>query len=436
MNRAVAGVGVLLGAAGLSATVSLAALLPPVAALAAAGAVVLLVVFLIWPWAVLPVGILGGTVAGGLVGRGDVASYVLAHLLVLAVGAAALVIRSALGVGRPGRRTAADRGMLVMVGLTVAGAGYGLAVGNLPTEVLVAAYQIAILPTYFFLATHTLTSTRRMVAAGLLYVGVVTVLTAISMTVPGRHGGLLTLLAIPTLIWFAGRATGWRRTVAVLVAAFLAVDVVLASYRGIWLAAGVTLLVMLGLGGRAVRTGTATTVAVGGVAAALLALQPGVRVRAQEVAVGLQQSAGYRAAESTVGLDVFAHRPVLGAGLGQSTTDIYLAGFALTDVGPVYHAYYVTLLANVGLLGLALVLWPVLRGIRAGLVDRTGPALPFAALCCGFLASAMFAAPTDGHWELGLLPALVLLTTRAKTVREPVPAPLPLPASPVGVTCR
>ncbi|MFI7080255.1 O-antigen ligase family protein [Micromonospora sp. NPDC049903] len=429
MNRVVVGAGVTTAGAALGTVVSMATMLPGIMAVAATGALVFLAVFLIWPWTVLPVGIVGGAVAGGLVGGGDVRTYVAAHLLLLAVGATALLIRYALGVGRGGRRTPADTGMLVVIGLTVAAACYGLAIGNLPTEVVVAGYQIAILPLYFFLATHTLTTDRRLIAAGLLYVGVVAVLAAISMTVPGRHGGLLTLLAVPPLIWYAGRARGWRRVASVLLAGFFAIDVVLASYRGIWLAAAVTLMIMLVFGGRAVRTGLAATAATGCVVATLLALDPGVRERAQEIATGLEQSAGYRASESVVGLDVFAQRPVLGAGLGQSTTDVYLADFALTDVGPVYHAFYVTLLANVGLLGLALVLWPVLRGIRGGLVDRDGAALPFAALCCGFLGAAVFAAPTDGHWELGLLPALALLTVRERRKRDPgrLPSPARIP---------
>ncbi|MER7167439.1 O-antigen ligase family protein [Micromonospora sp. NPDC000207] len=418
MRRAVALAGVVLTGFVLGAVVSVLLMLPGVGALVGAGAVVILFVFLLWPWAVLPVGILGGATVGGVVGGGDVRVYVATHLVLLAAGVVALVVRRWLGVDPKGRRTVADVGMLALVGLTIVAAGYGLAVGNLPTEVLVAGYQIAILPLYFFLATHTLTTTRRLVAAGALYVVVATGLTAVSMTQPGRHGGLLTLLAIPPLVFIAGRVRGWRRVVAVSLAGFFAADVLLASYRGIWLAALVTIAVMLVFGGRAVRTGLAATAVAGLVVGGLLALQPGVQERAQEIGTGLQQSAGYRGPESGVGLDVFAQRPVLGAGLGQSTTDIYLADFAFTDVGPVYHAYYVTLLANVGLVGLALVLWPILRSVRAGLAARDSLSVPCAALCCGFLCAALFAAPTDGHWELGLLPALTLLTL---PVRDPGP---------------
>ncbi|MEU6078416.1 O-antigen ligase family protein [Micromonospora sp. NPDC047074] len=419
-----AGLAVVLAGAVLGVTLSLVLMLPGPAAPAGAGALLFLLVFLLWPWTVLPVGILGGALAGAFLGGGDIRVYVAAHLLLLATGGVALAVRHGLRLDTRPRRTPAHTGMLCVVGLTVVGAGYGLAIGNLPTQVLVAAYQIAILPVYFFLAIHTLTTRRRLVAAGLLYLAAVVGLTAVSMAVPGRHGGLLALLAAPMLMWVAGRTRGLRRATAVVLAAFLCADVLLASYRGIWLAAGVTFLVMLVLGRRSVRLGMAATAAAGILVAGLLALHPGVRERAQEIGDGLRQSAGYRGPESIVGLGVFAERPLLGAGLGQSTTDIYLADFASTDVGPVYHAFYVTLLANVGLVGLGLVLWPILRSIRAGLASRDGPGVPFAALCCGFLVAAMFAAPTDGHWELGLLPALTLLTSpwRATGARRPAPA--------------
>ncbi|GAB3933563.1 hypothetical protein GCM10027614_04720 [Micromonospora vulcania] len=369
-------------------------------------------VFLLWPWAVLPVGILGGTVLGALLSGGDVRGYIAVHVLLLGTGGAAMAVRHWLGIERRAGRTVADLGMLSLIGLTVVAAAYGLAVGNHPSEVLVAAYQISTIPVYFFVATRTLTTARRVRSASILYVVLASAFTAVAVTVPGRHGGLITLLAIPALIWIAGRERGWRRTASLLLGAFFAIDVLLASYRGIWLAAALTLLIMLVRGGRAVRTGLAVTAAAGVVMAALLALHPGVRERASEVTKGLEQSAGYRGAESTVGLDVFAEQPLVGAGLGQTTPDIYLSGFTFTDVGPVYHAFYVTVLANLGLVGLALVLWPILRSVRVGLRDRDGIALPFAALSCGFLAAALFAAPTDGHWELGLLPALTLLTAQ------------------------
>ncbi|MGW5557160.1 O-antigen ligase family protein [Micromonospora sp. NPDC003944] len=418
MRAPIVAPGVVLAGAGLGAVVSGVTLLPGPVGLAAAIGVLCAGAFLLWPWAVLPVGIIGGAVVGAVLSGGDVRGYIAVKVLLLAAGGVALVVRHWLGVEKRGRRTVADVGMLVLVGLTVVAAAYGLAVGNLPAEVLVAAYQVATIPVYFFVATHTLTTPRRILAAGILYVVLAGVFTAISVTAPGRHGGLITLMAIPALIWVAGRVRGWRRAGALLLGGFFAVDVLLASYRGIWLAAALTGLLMLVRGGRTVRAGLAATAVAAVAVAGILALQPGVRERATEISKGFEQSAGYRGVESEVGLGVFADQPLVGAGLGQTTQDIYLSGFTFTDVGPVYHAFYVTVLANLGLVGLLLVLWPILRSIRVGLRARDGVALPFAALSCGFLAAALFAAPTDGHWELGLLPALTLLTAHHEGVRR------------------
>jgi hypothetical protein len=410
MRAPIVTTGVLFAGAAMGAVVTVVTLLPGPAGSAAAIGVLCAGAFLLWPWAVLPVGIVGGAVVGAVLSGGDVRGYIAVKVLLLAAGGAAVAVRHWLGVETPKRRTVADLGMLSLIGLTLVAATYGLAVGNQPAEVLVAAYQVATIPVYFFVATHTLTTSRRILAAGILYVALAGVFTAMSVAAPGRHGGLITLMAIPALIWIAGRVRGWRRAGVLLLGGFFAVDVLLASYRGIWLAAALTGLIMLVRGGRTVRTGLAATAAAAVAVAAVLALQPGVRERAGEIAKGFEQSAGYRGVESAVGLGVFADQPLVGAGLGQTTPDIYLSGFTFTDVGPVYHAFYVTVLANLGLVGLLLVLWPMLRAIRVGLGTRDGIALPFAALSCGFLAAAIFAAPTDGHWELGLLPALTLLT--------------------------
>ncbi|MEU8329204.1 O-antigen ligase family protein [Micromonospora sp. NPDC048839] len=419
---------VLLGGAGLGALVTVVTLLPGAVGLAASVGVLSCGVFLLWPWAVLPVGIIGGAVIGAVLSGGDVRAYIAVKVLLLAAGGVALAARHWLRVEKPTRRTAADVGMLSLIGLTVVAATYGLAVGNLPSEVLVAAYQVATIPVYFFVAVHTLTTPRRILAAGVLYVVLAGAFTAISVATPGRHGGLITLMAIPPLIWIAGRLRGWRRNGVLVLGGFFAVDVLLASYRGIWLAAALTFLIVLVRGGRTVRTGLAATAVAAVAVAAVLALQPGVRERADEITKGLQQSAGYRGVESSVGLGVFADQPLVGAGLGQTTPGIYLSGFTFTDVGPVYHAFYVTVLANLGLVGLLLVLWPIVRSIRVGLRGRDGISLPFAALSCGFLAAAVFAAPTDGHWELGLLPALTLLTAQhdGARLRRLSGAPLPL----------
>jgi hypothetical protein len=397
------------------ATVGLLAAAPGALGVVGGGTLLCWATFTLWPWAVLPVGIIGGTVAAGTIAGGDVRTNVVIHALILAAGYLALLTRNALRLDQLTQpRTVVDLAMVALTVLTAVTAVYGLALGNLPTDVLVAAYQIAVIPGYFFIATRTLTDQRRRSAAAILYLVPAGALTAATLTVPGGHGGLIALLGMPPLVVLAGRATGWRRTGAALLAALFLADVVLSCFRALWLAGGIAIVLMLVRGGAVIRRGMVATATAAVVFVALLAITFGLRDRASVVALELKQSSGYRAPESAVGLGVFAGRPLGGGGLGQSTRDVYLSGFAVTDVGPVYHAFYVTILANVGLIGLAVVLWPVLRAIPRGFADRDGAAFAFSALTCGFLAGAVFAGPTDGHWELGLLPALTLLLSQSK----------------------
>ncbi|MFI7658071.1 hypothetical protein ACIBTW_04205 [Micromonospora parva] len=86
--------GVLLAGTGLGAVVTVVSLLPGPVGLVAAIAVLCAGVFLLWPWAVLPVGIVGGAVLSG----GDVRAFIAVKVLLLAAGGAALAVRRWLGV--------------------------------------------------------------------------------------------------------------------------------------------------------------------------------------------------------------------------------------------------------------------------------------------------------------------------------------------------
>jgi hypothetical protein len=375
--------------------------------------------FCLVPWAVLPVSIIGGAVASGLLGQTDVRAIVVAHGLLLGAGCLAVLTRRLFGADRG--RLSHPRyqvGMLAVLMVAVIGALYGLAAGNAPKDVLVALYLIAVIPIYFLIAMQTLTRPNWRRYAGALYVGSMSLLTVLEFGTPGRHGGLLAVLPVPVLIVLAGRYRGWRRFCLAVVAAILSADVVLASYRSIWLAGGVAMLILLVRGDRSVRQGLVAVGAAGAALAGLTMVTGGIEQRTVAVGAAVTRSAGYRLPESGVGWDVFVSQPFLGAGLGQTTPRVYLPGFVVTDVGPVYHAFYVLLLANLGIVGLAVVILPVARMSWRGLANRDSIALPFAALAVGFLAAAAVSGPTDGHWELGLLPALTLLSAR-RTAGEP-----------------
>jgi O-antigen ligase len=371
------------------------------------------VAFCLMPWAVLPVSIIGGVVASGLLGQTDVRPIVIAHALLLSAGCIAVVTRRLVGADRerlshPGYQL----GMVAILMVAAVGALYGLAIGNAPKDVLIALYLVAVIPIYFLIAMQTLVRPSWRRYAGMTYVASISVLTLLEYGTPGRHGGLLALIPVPALVVLAGRYAGWRRSGLAALAAILSADVVLASYRSIWLAGGIAALILIVRGTRSVRIGLVATGAAGAALAGLTAIAGGVEQRAVTIGEAVVRSAGYRLPESGVGWDVFVSRPLFGAGLGQTTPDVYLPGFVVTDVGPVYHAFYVLLLANLGIVGLAAVILPIGRVFWRGLSRRDSMALPFAALTVGFLAAALVSGPTDGHWELGLLPALTLLTAQ------------------------
>lgn len=373
------------------------------------------IVFSVWPWSVLPIGILGGTFVAALIGRTDVGSVVATHLALLFAGVAALVTRRVLGMDEPVTIARPCRVALLIVGATLAvGCVYGFAVGNVAWKVVVAAYEVGVIPMYFLATMYTLGTARRRRQAAVLYVVGITVLTVLELATPGRHGGLFSLLALPLLIVSAGRSHGWKQAGMALAAATLCVDVVLASYRGLWVATAVFVVVLAARGGRDVRRGLAAT----GLACASLAvvlaftvdLSGGLESRLAVVREAQGRDAGYRVPEATIGWNVFAAEPLFGAGLGQSTRNMYVPGFKVEDVGPNYHSFYILLLANLGLIGAAAVLWSVTRPVWTAIAGRDSVSLALAALACGFLVAASVSAPTDGHWELGVLAALIALT--------------------------
>jgi O-antigen ligase len=410
-------------AAATAAAVAVLAGVSGLVGLVGTGFLVTWLVFVLWPWAVLPTAIIGGTVASALIGDTGVHMLVTMHAIPVVAGLLALITRTSLGYDRDLVPRFYRRAGLLAPIVLAALAVYGLAVGNATTPVFVATYHIAVLPAYFLMAMHTLGSPQWRTRAAILFTAPVVGVALFSFGLPGRHGGLLSLLAMAPLMVLAGQSRRWHRTAYALMAAALAADVVLSSFRGIWLAAGVVVAILLLRGGTTIRRGvliTALTVVTVYLFVVALGLSPFLQGRSATVAEQVDRDAGYRLPEAEVGLRVFESRPWLGAGPGQSTPDVYLPGFAVTDVGPVYHAFYVLILANIGLLGLCAIAWPMLRAVRLGLAERDGMALAFAALTCGFLVNALVTGPNEGHWELGILPALILLL-RQRAPRPFVP---------------
>ncbi|GAC1519818.1 MAG: hypothetical protein NVS2B6_02730 [Thermoleophilaceae bacterium] len=396
------------GAGGLVALVASSGRMLPLGALLVAG---LVLAFAVWPWAMLPVSIVGGSatmVAGGLPSVSAVVGF---HAIVLAAGLVALWMRRLVVPLAARRRTPADLPMAILAALVTLGCAYGAARGNNGHAVLVAGYEIGIVPAYYWLATLTLGEPNaRRRALELFLVGAV-VLAAAGLAMPGRHGGLISALALlPALLATTSSRSAPMRWLLLASSALLGVDVALSAYRSIWLATGVALLIATVYGtSRARRAVIGTLLLSAVVAIGSLAAGSAGGSRLAVVQSQLHASSGYRLSETVVGLGAFTEHPLTGSGMGQRAPNTYLPNFRVADVGPVYHAFYVTVLANGGALlalALAAAMIPALRLLlnRRRLAD----ALPWVALLAGFLIGAAFAGPTDGHWELGLLPALAL----------------------------
>lgn len=388
---------------------------PPAVALAALSLPILACALVIWPWAAIPVATVGGTLAGEAVGLESVTAVITVHGTLVAVSFVAVAVRAAFDPSWERRvETRADIPMLAFAGAILLGAAYGAAVGNAPYEILVGAYQLGIVPAYFFLATCTLRSASQLRNGCIAFAVAAAAATLAGLAEPGRHGGLFAALALPPLLAAAAAKTsGVRRSLLLAVAALFALDVVLSAYRAVWLAALIALtLVFFSRIPRLRRTSAAGFVVALVAGALAIGVQGDLPARAEGVGAAIHEPSGYRAAEARVGWDAFLANPLLGGGVGHVEPDTYVTGFGVTDVGPQYHALYVTLIANLGLLGLVLFLWPLVTALRGAGKGRAWNALAFGALLVGFAAAAAFAGPTDGHWELGLLAALTLLAAR------------------------
>ena len=390
---------------------------PTPVALATLAVPVLAGALFLWPWAILPTVILVGTIVSQALGLDEVTPIIAVHVGLAAVGLVALGLRRGLDAAWGARvRTPADWPMAFFAVVLALGVVYGLVMGNPADRIVVAAYELAVVPAYFFLATLTLSTPERLRAACLLFVVLAAGMALAGFAEEGRHGGLFSALALPPALVVAARVRRpLHRALLLAACALFTLDVALSAYRAIWLATGVALLLVLVFGrGARLRATIFAVLALGAIVAAVASLADAgeFRARAELVELAFQESAGYRLAEARVGWEIFVENPAIGQGLGQVKRGVYLSELGLTDVGPVYHLFWLMVLTNAGLVGLALLAWPLLTALRHARAAARGLPVAFGALIAGFAAAAFFAAPTDGHWELGLLAALTLLAVR------------------------
>lgn len=101
---------------------------------------------------------------------------------------------------------------------------------------------------------------------------------------------------------------------------------------------------------------------------------------------------------------------IIGQGLGRQIDEVFIPRRGIIELGPSFHNYYVTILWNVGLVGalIWLVFWimSVVVLWRLTRKDKTWSGL--LGLFLGWSVVAFFDAPPDGHWLLGLIPAIAV----------------------------
>jgi O-Antigen ligase len=415
--------GALAGAVPLAggAAVALATFSSPKLALAAIGAIALLIFLVASPWASLPVILLGGAAADRAVATTTpgVTGVVALRGVLVAIACAAIASRRFRADDwGPRVRTPADGPAIVLTCLLAALALWGLAVDNSPHQVLVGANHLMVLPVYFFLATFTLNTPERFWAAARLFlVGAVVYAIVVHIGTAPRQGGLFSSLVVVGLLAVAGsrRAKSAERFGLALLGAIFAADIFLSGYRSVWLACGIALAMLVVLSPPSRRGLLALLAVLLAVTIATLALDSGlVTSRADAALSHAGDSSGYRNSESGFGLSMVAASPLLGHGLGRTDPDRFVETFGYKDVGPVLHDFYLTVLVNAGLVGLVLVLLLLCTALKPrAAASRDGPlaslALGTRCLLVGWAVAAIFAAPTDGHWELGLLAAVPLI---------------------------
>jgi hypothetical protein len=388
----------------------------PELAVACVAALMLVLVVVAKPWLSVPLIVVGGAIGDRVLGLGGVTGVIALRGGLIAVACVGLAARRLQAEDWGQRmRTGADRWAVALAAAVVVSAAWGLAAGHQPHQVVVAAYELLIVPVYFFLATLTLNAPDRLWAAGRVFCAGTVVTAAMSFGGSG-HGGLLSSIAALGTIALAGEeaARGRTRALLVLIAAVFLVDVALSGYRAVWAATGLG-VVLLALSSAGARRAVVAVTAVGATAALLVVSLGGGSIadRARSHATA---SSGYRSSETKIGFALVAAAPVAGHGLGRVAADRYVDTFGYKDVGPVFHAFYMTVAVNLGVTGLVLIgafLLSALRGhLRPSRIAKPRLALAYRCLLAGWIVAAAFAGPTDGHWELGLLPAVALLVER------------------------
>jgi hypothetical protein len=300
----------------------------------------------------------------------------------------------------------------------------------------VAGYHLSQLALYHFLITTTLSRPEAFRRAGTIVIAWSLIWVVPSLLMPGRGGGAAGTWFIVLLCYASATGTWWA-PVAWAALPIVLLDVLTSGYRTLWVhvAGQLSWLAAAGFRGRLrwVR-GTAATLLVVFALGALLAVSIPSLLAPLPAAQTLERFAsslpdgGYRLPEALIGIAAFREGPVFGRGVGYQTPPLWLDTMEYMRVGPIYHVYYVGYLANMGIVGLAVVLWYFAAVLFSGAAravrqhashNRWAAAgLGLQAAFVGAVLGAFLSGPVDGHWTWGVFGAGALLPA-AWAVRNP-----------------
>jgi hypothetical protein len=351
---------------------------------------------------------------------------------------------------RPGWRrvrTALDRPVLIVSAYALVGIMVGLLHGNGPGEALSGSWEVLNWPLFYLIVTLTLTTPDRLGinAAFAGWYGLLSLpfqLVSIAEAVTGLSrfaGPLYALLLMPR----PPLARGWL--LAGLALALL--DALQSSSRTTWLTLALTLAFVSVVAWRrrlTVRPFLWLVVGAGLLLLGLLAMFGPWRetTLGQGVQESVGRSAGLRWRESQAGWRVFERAPLFGHGFGYMDKTAWVAGRGAWGVGPRYHMFALTVLTAQGVIGLALALWMLSRGVVGPIprwARRHAPRDPWAAvnlglqgLIIGGFVGSFFAGSILGSYMWTTIPTLVLISVRWAPGFRATARPAALSSAPAG----
>lgn len=304
---------------------------------------------------------------------------------------------------------------------------YGIYNGHAGKDILISVWAIQQIPIYYFITKLTLVDEKSMKINLYLLTIMAIVMALFSLTADDRLvvgsaaiGGYIShIVIVPLIILIISKGKLKAKLIyAVLIILFLS-DIIIGGSRRFIVPVLASLFMLI------LFHKNRTKIIISLISCSILALllfdiiQPGGK-GLDFVLYQMTRGEGYRGAERLVAYrEVFNNYPIIGAGFGQRYEAMLVGTKGVIRPGPTFHSYYATLLVNMGLIGTILfLLLPLVTTIHVikslkekanyiGAIHKN-LVLAFLGFYIGWVFTAQFDAPRDGHWLIGLLPALIV----------------------------